>query len=356
MLLPELADSPPNDALVRSYRAAGLGVDLFAPGAGPIEHSYGPGVRSFSVEYGYRWLAANSLRFGWRRYFAFSGTAEDPLAIVGALASLHRRPSIALVDEIRSGSYRGDSRELWKRLCRRAIRRADVCIVNDASRVDLVRRYAHLQGASPVLIYPGGYVDPPAPVDRDTQRELWGAPPTSLVIGLSGGFNLTAGVDWLIDAVDSSHNIFVVVQPLGIGEMARYLLGNLRCSERIYVERRRLAWRQAWSQAGALDIGVAVYLNTAPQFQNMGTSSNRLCMYLAMGVPVIASRQESFRFLEDYDCGVLVEDGDQFSDAIRSVRARLPEMKVNAKRCWKEYVNTSKRYSELADAVAVLLK
>ena len=71
-------------------------------------------------------------------YF-FSGTSEDPLAVVGVLSAIHRRPAIALVDEIRSGSYRGDARKFWKRLCRLGMRRAELNIVNDASRIDLLK-------------------------------------------------------------------------------------------------------------------------------------------------------------------------------------------------------------------------
>jgi len=75
-----------------------------------------------------------------------------------------------------------------------------------------------------------------------------------------------------------------------------------------------------------LDIGLAIYTNPAPQFQHMGISSNRLCMFLAMGVPVIATRQPSFRFIKDYNCGILVENYDQFLAAIRHIGAHLPSM------------------------------
>jgi glycosyltransferase involved in cell wall biosynthesis len=133
--------------------------------------------------------------------------------------------------------------------------------------------------------------------------------------------------------------------------MIRTMLRHLQSRDRLYVEPRRLDWRVAWSQAAALDIGMAVYLNPAPQFQLMGTSSNRLCMFLAMGVPVIASHQESFRFLEDYGCGVLVKNASQFRAAIRSIAGRLDDMKRNAARCWREYVDTESKYRQLVSAI-----
>ncbi len=355
LLVPELADSPPNGALVRAYQSAGLAVDLFAPGDGHFPHGYGGEVATFSVEYGYRWLSRNGWHPSWRRYSLFSGTAEDPLAVVGILSAIHRRPSIALVDEIKSGSYRGDARESWKKLCRWAIRRAAIRIVNDPSRIDLLREYAELAPKSEVFVYPGGFVEPPAPVDREEQRRRWGVPPGGVVVGLSGGFNLSSGADWLIEAVQASPRLHAVVQPLGADEMTRFLLERLRDSDRIHVETRRLGWREAWSQAAAFDIGMAVYRNPAPQFQHMGTSSNRLCMCLAMGVPVIASRQPSFQFLERYDCGILVESSREVNSAIQAIRERLVTMRENAKTCWRDDVATGRRYRELVERIARLL-
>ena len=142
---------------------------------------------------------------------------------------------------------------------------------------------------------------------------------------------------------------------MGVDSLSRFLLGHLVASDRVYVEQQHLDWRQAWAQAAAIDIGMVVYKNPAPQFQLMGTSSNRLCMFLAMGVPVIASRQDSFRFLEQYDCGILVDDRDGFSAAIDKIRARLPDMKANALRCWREHVATPQRYQELVAALHKVL-
>src|SRR5262249_21351221 len=203
--------------------------------------------------------------------------------------------------------------------------------------------------------YPSAYRCPPPPVDRKLQRETWGVPEDALVIGASGGFNLTAGVDWLIDAlrVPGRH---AVIQPLGADPLALFLLRRLEMNSRIYVQERRLDWRTAWAQAAAMDIGVAIYNNPAPQFQHMGTSSNRLCMFLAMGVPVIASRQDSFQFLEKFDCGILVEDSKTFSAAIDRIHDRLAEMRKNAFRCWKEYIKAPERYIQLREEITRIEK
>ena len=80
--------------------------------------------------------------------------------------------------------------------------------------------------------------------------------------------------------------------------------------------------------------------------------SNRLCMFLSMGVPVIVSRQQSFEFLEKYDCGVLVNTEREFVDAISTIQKKLPTMKENALRCAREYIDVAGKYKRLVSALS----
>ena len=214
LMVPELSRSPPSEALISAYLELGYAVDLYAPGICRID-DYGPALSSRGVEYGKRWLLRNVWRPKWRRYAAFSGTSEDPLALVGLLSAIHRRPAIALADEIKSGAYYGDRPEDWKRLCRFGMRQASLTIVNEAERIELQRDYAGLCLHSPFVVYPGGYRQPPAPVDRSNQRQAWGMPEDVLVLGASGFFNLTAGAEWLIEALENVPDLHAVLQPLG---------------------------------------------------------------------------------------------------------------------------------------------
>lgn len=352
LLHPELAASPPNEAIVHSLLELGYLVDLFTPGGRLSSNPYGTGVAAYAVEYGRRWLATHALSPRWRSYSVFSGTSENPLAVMGALAFLSGRPSFALVDEIKSGSYRGDAPESWKRVCRWAIRRARFSIVNDATRIPLLRDYAGLGADHQVIVYPGCYYAPPAAPPRELLRQRWGAPENALVIGVSGGFNLTSGTGWLIEALENVSSLYAVIQPLSVDPLARYLLDHLSCRNRMYIESQRLEWKEAWASAAGFDVGLAIYTNPAPQFQNMGVSSNRLCMHLAMGVPVIASRQPSFSFLEDYGCGVLVDSQSQFNAALAHIRKNLVVMRANALKCAEEYIAAPSRLSELQLALS----
>lgn len=356
LLIPELACSPPNEAIVSALLELGYEVDLFAPGGSFSTACYDSRVSARPVEYSKRWLLKNAWSPAWRKYQVFSGTSEDPLAVAGVISKLHRRPFFALDDEIKSGSYYGDAPESWKRLCRWAMRHARFNIVNDESRIGLLRDYAGIPAEGDILVYPGCFREPPVPADRAMLRREWGIPEDALLLAASGGFNLSGGADWLLQSVMQDASLYAAIQPLGLDPFARFLLNHIEGRERIHVEERRLDWRDAWASAAAFDIGLAIYHNPAPQFQNMGISSNRLCMFLAMGVPVIGNKQPSYRFIEDYDCGVLVESPEEFVAAIGLIRSRLDEMKANALRCTREYIKAPARYGDLTQAISRLTK
>lgn len=354
LLIPELAYSPPNDAIVKALLENGYQVDVYSPGPVPDVSAYGPDVSCHPVEYGRRWLLRNAGSRRWKQYDVFSATAEEPFATVGSLARLHGRPSFLLVDEIKSGSYYGDDPEYLKRMHRWAMREAKFCIVNDQSRVKLLQDYAGITDASRIMVYPGCFRQPPMPADRLALRQQWGMHEDDLVICVSGGFNETAGAGWLLDAFCRKPETRLVVQAVNMPAFQRLLLSHVQGAERLYLESRRLGWHEAWASASAMDIGLSIYLNQAPQFQHMGISSNRLCMFLAMGVPVIASRQPSFQFIEDYDCGVLVSNESEFAAAVDRIASRLPEMRANALRCTREYIRAEERYQELRQRIAML--
>jgi hypothetical protein len=86
----------------------------------------------------------------------------------------------------------------------------------------------------------------------------------------------------------------------------------------------------------------------------MGISSNRLCMFIAMGVPVICSRQESFRFVEDYRCGVMVGSYQEFLAAIQTIGHNLKAMRQNCRHCLQEYIMPPDRFPRLGKAISAI--
>ncbi len=345
LLNPDLAGSPPNEAIVAGLRELGYTVDLFAAGNAGVT-----GVTGI-VEYGNRWIAKNVLSGRWRSYDLFSGTTEDPMAVVGLLSRVHRRPCFTLADEIFSGSYAGNRSARWKALCRSGMRRGRFTIVNDEARIEVQRTYAELPSSHPIVVYPGCFREAPPPGDRARLRAERGIPHDAFAVAYSGVFNLGNGGLWMATLLEQRQDVYVWGQVVGVDSLVRGLLARLRGSERLRLDSSRLSWREAWSSMAAADVGIVVYLQDAPQFRNMGISSNRLCMFLSMGVPVVASRQPSFEFIERYDCGVLVDDEAGFAKAVDTIRSNLAAMKANALRCAREHIRAAERYRALVETM-----
>lgn len=351
----ELANSPPNEALISIYLECGYDVDIYSPGAPADVSAYGSRVQAASAEYGYRWIAANLASPRWLRYQAFSCTTEDPAALSGILARVYRKRHIVIADEIRSGTYAGNRSARWKSLCRFGMRAADLTIVNEESRVDLQRAYAGLPEQSPLIVYPGCFRNPPAIGDRAELRRARGLPSDAFVLCYSGYTSHGNGGHWLAEAMAQNDDLWVLGQMTNLDPLTRELLPRLRGGERLVLEEKRLGWREAWASMGAVDVGMVVYLQEADQFRNMGIASNRLCMFLAMGVPVVASRQPSFKFIEDYGCGVLVDGPGEMANALQRIRECRGEMSARALACAREYINAPGRYADWRDAVQTVL-
>ncbi len=352
---PFLAYSPPNEAAVSIWRDLGYEVDLFAPGGGFSVTDYGSGVRALPAEYGYRWLGRHLSSRRWRQYASFSGTTEDPLAIAGMLGWVYRRPVITFADEIKSDAYAGNRSARWKALCRFGMRQAALTIVNEEERIALQRDYAGLAADARMIVYPGCFRESPPMGDRKALRARFGFPDNALVLVYSGVMNYGNGGLWIAEVLGRCPSLWVWGQIRNLDPFTEGLLRRLEGHERLVLEGELLGWQGTWSSMAAADIGLVVYLQKASQFQRMGVASNRLCMFLSMGVPVIASRQRSFEFIERYDCGVLIDGPEQMPAAVDRIASRLEVMRANALHCARDYIRAPQHWAGLHDALARVL-
>lgn len=351
LLHEQLLDSPPNAAMVQCYREMGLEVDVFAPAwssSAPVQAgTAAQGVATYRAT----WLARNAARRGWRRYAVFSATSDAPIPVAAALALRARRPLVVLADEIYTGTYRGSSSDRWKRWVRAAIRRCPLAIVNDESRVDLLREAYGRPADKATIVYPAVYPATPDPADRSVVRNAWGCHPADFTALASGGLSELAGLPWLLQATAELPWLRAVLQATTLHPMAKSLLPLLRSAERVHLQDDRIPWRTCWSQAVGADVALAIYHNPAPQFQAMGISSNRLCMALSMGVPVIASRQPSFDFLDRYEAGIQVGSYEEFCGALERVRSDPERFRAGARACAADHLDPARRYAELSQAI-----
>jgi glycosyltransferase involved in cell wall biosynthesis len=337
---------PLDDGVLRALLANGFDVDVFAPGGDLPQDLYPANVRRLAVEYRRAWLQRHMGRRVWRDYDLFLGTADLPMAFAGTLARLAGRPSVTVVDEIYLGGYEGLATTLyWKKLSQWAMRRAAFTIITDEVRIPLQREYASLPPQHQFALYPCAYPTPYAGRSRAAARQALGIPDTDFVFSSTGAFTRNNACDWLVRLAGG--DIRLLIQTGGTqGPVLDSLLDRL--SGPLYFP-ERLEWRESTEITIAADVAAALYLSPQPQFQAMGVSSQKLCTALWLGIPVIATRQDSFRFIDQYHCGELVDREEELPAAIARIRGNREEYAASASRAMREYVRPDERLQVLTE-------
>lgn len=86
------------------------------------------------------------------------------------------------------------------------------------------------------------------------------------------------------------------------------------------------------------DIGIALYDESILGYRAtyMGLAAGKIGNYLKCGVPVIATRLPSLSYLEEYGCGILIEDESEIKKAIKVITENKEAFRKNAFKCYDE--------------------
>ncbi len=97
-------------------------------------------------------------------------------------------------------------------------------------------------------------------------------------------------------------------------------------------------------------IGLALYSVEVLGYRAlyMGLAAGKIGNYLKCGVPVIATKLPSLTYLEEYECGILVEDLSQIKYAISKIKANYNKFQENAYRCYNELWD-AKQYLDIIE-------
>jgi glycosyltransferase involved in cell wall biosynthesis len=333
------------DGILRALDAAGFDVDLFAP-EGELPQTLYPHVQRRDVTYRRSWLQQNLRPARWRAYDLFLGTVDLPMAFAGTLAALARRPVVTACDEIFLGGYEGDARTYWRSMTRWAMRQAAFTVITDPVRIPLQREYAGLPSSHEFIQYPCCYADPYAGPSHAEARRGLGVGDDDFLLSCTGSFTSWNGAQWIVPLA-CRDGLRVLVQTAGAREPVIDAL--LARSDGILHRPERLGFREAAELTVAADASFVGYLSPFPQFRFMGVSSQKLCTSLWLGVPVIATRQESFAFVEDLGCGVLIDAEEELPAAIARIRHDREGYAARAKAAVAAYIRPPERLEALAE-------
>lgn len=120
-------------------------------------------------------------------------------------------------------------------------------------------------------------------------------------------------------------------------------------SENVFFSRQPLppdALDQAVSSA---HIGLALYDANSVNHRLIGTASGKIPLYMKNGLPVIATYQPSFEWIEKEGCGVLVRGISEIEAAVDKIRERYAEMSSSVIRLYGERLDFNRFFGPVYD-------
>lgn len=243
------------------------------------------------------------------------------------LSRIFKIPCVMEVNGIISDEFRiddgGDAFSLWliNKIERHDFKRADKYIVVTAKLKDLLFNEYDVPLSNIVVIENGANTDLFRPMDKVTVKKELNLDIRNNFICFVGSLAIWHGVKYFISAMPLILKVCpntraLIVGPKSLTSELISLTNQLGVSDKTTFTGRIPYEKVPW-YINASDICV-IPSCLDKRMQRIGLSSLKLCEYLACGKPVVASRISGFEFIEENDCGYLVnqECPEELADAI----------------------------------------
>jgi hypothetical protein len=100
------------------------------------------------------------------------------------------------------------------------------------------------------------------------------------------------------------------------------------------------------------DVGLALYDSSCMNNRLMSTASGKVALYLKNGLPVIATRDGGFDWIEQQGCGVCVSNVEEIPAAADRIFAAYPEYVRNAIACFDRDLDFAASFRPVAECLA----
>ena len=263
------------------------------------------------------------------------------LHYAGIAARLARIPAVCISDELHARSEcRTEDERRWKEREIRAHRACAFTIALSSERADFIRDENGLGDVHPIFVVPNSSPGPSRRLASDFFQKKFGFGADTFVLLHAGSWwwrkdfsrieSVTAGWDKglalvfhgrMKDAADAAPgppNIYYSRQPLPYAELDRAV--------------------------SSAHVGLALYDNSSVNHRLVGAAGGKIPLYMKNALPVIATRQPSFEWMEKERCGVLIDDLSEIGAAAGRIRAQYAEYSENARRAYDARFNFTKNF------------
>lgn len=222
----------------------------------------------------------------------------------------------------------------------KSMERAKLIITHDKWHRDFIRKHFNLDKEK-FLLLPNASHTPPYNKSSDYLARKLNVVDKKIILH-SGGLGewfcckelAQATKNWDDDTILVFHTSHHVEETSYYQEMTAALIGQ----QNVVFSTTPVSNEELDALVASAYIGIALYSVPKLGFraENMGLAAGKIGNYLKCRVPVIATRLPSLSYIEDYQCGILVDDVSQIKDAIQCISSNHSLYAINAHRCYNE--------------------
>lgn len=223
----------------------------------------------------------------------------------------------------------------------RGIEAADYVITHDRWHGDFLGKYCSIDRNRMLFLPNASYTD----VHREHSSYLsgkFGISPDKTVVLHSGGFGswfcsrelALSAAEWDSRYVLVFHTGFSVADDPYFLDVEKELTDN----GRLRFSTAPVSNLELDEMISSAEIGIATYSVEVLGYraENMGLAAGKIGNYLKCGIPVVATKVDSLSYLEEYHCGVLVENVGGIQKAMAVIMSDYDRYREGAYRCYTE--------------------
>lgn len=224
---------------------------------------------------------------------------------------------------------------------------ASFIITHDKWHGNFLFKHYHIN-ISKILYLPNASYTPQYYKRTVFLKNMLNIPPKKNVILHSGGLGVwflckelaysTQG--WKEDDVLVFHTSHHVEDTAYYKEM----VANLPDKGKVFFSTRPVSNETLDELVASASIGIALYSIEILGYRAtyMGLAAGKIGNYLKCGVPVVATRVPSLTYLEEYQCGVLIDDLSEIPKALQTIHENYAKYSENAHKCYSNLWEPSK--------------
>jgi len=242
---------------------------------------------------------------------------------------------------------------LGNKLENRAIEKADFVITHDKYHKQFLLSNFNLDEKK-VLLLANASFTPEYRIVSDFICKRFGCRDNSIIVLHSGGFGKWFKCHELISEAQHWPEEIRLVFHTGRNMASDpYFVEAMSAdkTKRCIVSDSLLSNEELDEMVSSASVGIALYSVDALGYRAelMGLAAGKIGNYLKCGIPVIATRLPSLQYLEDYGCGILVDNEAEIIPAIQKIVNDRGYYRENAFKCYAKLWHP-KNYLPIIDA------